>query len=94
MLPEVEYRAVIKYLTKKKLSGKQILEELQCTYGGESPSKTSVYYWVSESRMDALRLLMSHALGVRLKSVTQKVINCYPLFETRDELPFATLQND
>ena len=48
MLLEVEYRAVIKYLTKKQLSGKQILEELQNTYGSESPSKTTVYYWVSE----------------------------------------------
>ena len=42
MLPEVEYRAVIKYLTKKQLSGKQILEELQNTYGRETVAENEI----------------------------------------------------
>ena len=48
MFPEVEYWSIIKYLDKKKLCRKEILEELRNVYGSESLSKTTVYFGVSE----------------------------------------------
>ena len=88
MLPEVEYRSVIKHFVKKKLCGKEILEELQSVYGSESPSKTSVYFWVSEFKNGRSSvtdepqtpLRLQTALGVRQKFLSQKVMICYPLF--------------
>lgn len=44
----VEYRAVIKFLTKKGLSSNQILQELQGVYHDEAPSRRTVERWHHE----------------------------------------------
>ena len=43
----VEFRAIIKYLLKKQMNGKEIINELIQVYGEGSPSKTTVYYWIN-----------------------------------------------
>ena len=54
MFLPVEFRSVIKFLVLKKLSAKEIIEELNNVYGDESPSKTTVYDWIAQFRHSVL----------------------------------------
>jgi histone-lysine N-methyltransferase SETMAR len=46
----VEYRSVIKFLVLKELTNETILNELKLVYKDESPSRTTIYYWIAEFR--------------------------------------------
>ena len=46
----VEYRSVIKFFVLKNLSNETILNELKSVYKEESPSRTTIYYWIAEFR--------------------------------------------
>lgn len=45
---EVEFRAIVRYLQRKGLTGSQIIEDLREVYEDESPSKSFVYNWLRE----------------------------------------------
>lgn len=44
-MEKIEFRAVIKFLTKRGKSVQTILEEMSSVYGDSCPSKTMVYKW-------------------------------------------------
>ncbi|CAK1578841.1 unnamed protein product [Parnassius mnemosyne] len=44
-MEKIEFRAVIKFLTKRGKSVHTILEEMSPVYGDYCPSKTMVYKW-------------------------------------------------
>lgn len=46
-MEKIEYRAVIKFLTKQRKSVQIILEEMSSVYGDSCPGKTMVYKWHS-----------------------------------------------
>lgn len=46
-MEKIEYRAVIKFLTKQGKSVQNILEEMESVYGDSCPGKTMVYKWHS-----------------------------------------------
>ena len=45
---DIEFRTDIKFLLKKNMNGKQIINELQNVYHNESPSKSFIYKWIAE----------------------------------------------
>jgi len=45
---KTEYRAVIKFLTKKGKKPQEILDDLVDVYGSSAPSKTTVFFWSNE----------------------------------------------
>ena len=47
-MPNTEYRAVIKFFTRKGLSTTQISKELSNVYGDSAPLYRSVAKWVAE----------------------------------------------
>jgi hypothetical protein len=44
-LESVQYRSVIRFLFLKGKSQEEVLTELSAVYGGESPSKATIYWW-------------------------------------------------
>ena len=48
MTTEVEFRAKVRYLQRKGLTGKDIISELREVYEDECPSKSFVYNWMRE----------------------------------------------
>ena len=49
---KVEYRAVIRYLYLKGMTGKEIHGELADVYGSSAPSYAQVKFWVGEFKRD------------------------------------------
>ena len=47
-MTEVEFRAIVRYLQPKGLTGAQIIEDLREVYEDESLSKSFVYNWLRE----------------------------------------------
>ena len=47
-MDKLEYRAVIKFLTKKGLNSNEILHELVVVYQAEAPSRRTVERWHHE----------------------------------------------
>ena len=44
----VEYRSVIRFLLIRGFTSADILSELSLAYGSKAPSRTTVYFWISE----------------------------------------------
>lgn len=50
-MQQVEYRAVIKFLTKQGKRPQDILREMKDVYGAQCPGKTMIYKWCSAFQM-------------------------------------------
>ena len=48
MYDAVEFRSVIRFLLLRKTDKKEIITQLQETYGSEAPSKATIYNWIRE----------------------------------------------
>lgn len=59
----VEFRSILKYLMKKGMSAKEIIEEFRIVYKEESPSKTFVYKWMAEFRNGRANVLDENVGG-------------------------------
>lgn len=46
-MQQIEFRAVIKFLTKQGKGPSVILSEMKAVYGDKCPGKTMVYKWIS-----------------------------------------------
>ena len=44
----VEYRSVIRFLLIRGFTSADVLSELSLAYGSKAPSRTTVYFWISE----------------------------------------------
>lgn len=50
-MQQIEYRAVIKFLTKQGKGPQAILNEMKAVYGAQCPGKTMIYKWCGAFQM-------------------------------------------
>ena len=63
MLPEVEYRSVIRFLLLRHFEPKAIIVELTAAYGDESPSNATVYNWIRDFKSGRTDVLDRKSTG-------------------------------
>ena len=88
---DIELRSVIKFLLMKRMTGKEIFEELQSVYKDESPSKSFVYKWIGEFQRGRTSVLTEHHGGTQMKSEMKNKKPLLQLFVMRGGSLFEIL---
>lgn len=74
-MEKFEQRAVIKYLFKKRLTPKEIHDDMQTTLGESAPSYTTVKKWVAEFKRGRENIEDDPRSGRPMTSTTEENIN-------------------
>ena len=79
---KVEYRAVIRYLYLKSITGKEIHGELADVYGSSAPSYAQVNFLVGEFIRGRTSLEMKPVLGAYCMPPTKKCVTKFEIWYT------------
>lgn len=73
-MEQIEYRAVIKFLTKQGKSPQTIMSEMSAVYGDPSPGKTMVYKWHGLFKLGRESIEDDPRSGRPIEATTSKIV--------------------
>ena len=79
-MEKIEYRAVIKFLTKQGKSVQNVLEEMESVYGDSCLGKTMVYKWHSLFKQGRTSLEDDPRAGRSIEVTTPEIVQKVELF--------------